>query len=122
MLKAPVVASTVPVTDEATEATLGSPRILAARSWTAVLPSCWTGSGSVTGAVFVPDELDVRRLLDQGRRLVLRGLDLGVGERGGDRDDDADDDGQLSAPKRGEKLLEGQWTLASGRKRRGYRG
>ena len=41
--------STVPVTSEATALTLGSSRILAACSSTAVLLRAWTGSGSVTG-------------------------------------------------------------------------
>src|ERR1019366_2668909 len=50
--------------------------------------------------------------LDERSGLVLRGLDLRVGEGGGTGDDHTDQDGQSSAPERGEELLERQWMLS----------
>ncbi len=43
-----MAASTVPVTSAATLSVLASPRMVAARCCTAVLPNSCTGSGSVT--------------------------------------------------------------------------
>jgi hypothetical protein len=48
MRSCPVVSSTVPVMSAATLSALASPRMVAARSCTAVLPNSDTGSGSVT--------------------------------------------------------------------------
>ena len=45
----------MPVTPAATPRASVSPRILAARIWTSVLPSSWTGSGRVTGEFWPPD-------------------------------------------------------------------
>ncbi len=54
MVRAPVVGSTVPVTPAVAAATSGLPRSFAAWSWTAVLPSSWTGSGRVIEEAAAP--------------------------------------------------------------------